>query len=89
VKAWYPVQPGNAGVRQHQGQDEHQAATQRVVRAGDGRLEGVGDEQDEDEVVQGELPDLAFSKDAQRNQQRDVDQYRAENELPGGYRRQK
>ena len=88
VKAREPVQPADAGVGQHQREDEHQAAADRVVRPGDRRLQGVGDQQDEDQVVERELPDLALAEDAQCHQQGDVDEHRTNDQLPSGNARQ-
>jgi hypothetical protein len=46
-------------------------------------LQSVGDQQDEDKVVERELTNLALAEDAKGDQERDVDQYRTENQLPG------
>ena len=89
VKARYSVQSRNRCVRQHQREDEHKTAANRVVGASDGGLQRVGDQQDEDEVVQRELSDLSLAEYAQRNKQGDVDQYRTEGKLPSRDTRQK
>ena len=88
MKTRKSVQPANTRVRQHQRNDEDQSAAQRIVRPGDGGLEGIGDQQDEDQVVERERPDLSLAEDAQRNQKRDVDQNRANDQLPGRNARQ-
>jgi hypothetical protein len=88
VKTRKSVQPAHTRVRQHQRNDEDQSATQRIVRPGDGGLEGIGDQQDEDQVVERERPDLSLAEDAQRDQQRDIDQNRANDQLPGRNARQ-
>jgi hypothetical protein len=67
MKSWYPVKPRNPGVRQHQRENQHEPTTNRVVRARDCRLQRIGDQQDEDKVVQRELADLSLPEYAERN----------------------
>ena len=54
----------NSAVQQEERDHDNEAACQGVVRTGDCRLEGVGGKQDQGEVEQRELPDLAFAEKA-------------------------
>ena len=82
VEPWQPVQPAHRVVGEHERDDQDEAADQRRVRPGDGRLQRVGHEQDEDQVIQRELTDLSFPEQPQRHQQRGVDDDAAKRQLP-------
>src|SRR6202521_852024 len=82
METGYPIQARDRAIHQHEGNDEHQAATDRGIRPRDGGLQSVGDKQDEDEVVEGELPDLTLAKDPKGDEQRHINEHRTDDQFP-------
>jgi hypothetical protein len=60
------------------------AAGDGVVAAVHGVLDGVGEDEEEDEVEGGELADLSFAGEAEDDEDEDVDDDAAEDEVPPG-----
>ena len=82
VKARQVVELADQEVQGHEGDDQDEPATQRRVRSRDRRLQRVGDQEDEDEVEERELPDLSLAKQAQGDQKRAIDQRCTQDKLP-------
>jgi hypothetical protein len=62
--------------------DDHDAADEGRIRPGHGGLHGVGHQEQEHEVMDRELPELALAEDAQSREQGDVDDHGAQDDLP-------
>jgi len=65
------------GVQQEEGARPYEPANQRIVIADDRVLDGVGQQQQDDEVERIELRQLAFAREAKPDQQKGVDDRRA------------
>ncbi len=67
-----------------EGDGADDAAGDGVVAAVHGVLDGVGEDEEEDEVEGSELADLAFSGESEEDEDEDVDDGAAEDEVPPG-----
>src|SRR5512147_2288316 len=68
-------------VERDEGRRRYETAEDRVVAAVHRVLHGVREDEEEDEVERSELPDLSLAGEAEENEQEDVDDGRAEDDL--------
>jgi len=82
VPTRHAVKAADEEIHSDQRDDQDQAAEHRGVGSGHRGLQGVRYEQDEHEVVERELPDLALAEDPERDQQPRVGHDAAKHKLP-------
>jgi hypothetical protein len=74
-------QEGNSPVEDEQRREDDETAQERRIGPGHGRLQGIGNEQDESEIEKRELTNLAFAEQAKRTEEDRVYDARADNEF--------